>query len=302
MKAGWYRFAVGFLCVAAAVMAGSPQYKFSPAGDYPGAFLTMPLTVKGGYIGGYYEPIPAPSVGYVQHGTTFQNLLPFASKSSYVGGINRLGEAVGGYCPSGCSTEAGQHGFIYSHGTYTQIDYPSGQQGTTTTAFGINDPGQIVGGYCLPPLAACPEDPEFAPANHGFLDDHGKFTQLDYPGAQYTEANAINNAGMIVGNYFVNNSAPHAFLYQNGIYTNIDLPNENFTYVSAINNLGVAAGNYQDRNSFVHGFFYRNGKFTTIDVPGATVTNLNANDDTGVIVGIWSNAKHDGNFKGIPVR
>lgn len=292
--------ALVYLAVAASVIAGGPQYKFSPAGNYPGAFLTIPLTVKGGYIGGYYEPIPAPSVGYVQHGTTFQSLLPFWSKSSYVGGINRYGEAVGGFCPNGCGTASGQHGFLYINGTYTQIDYPSGQQGTTTTAFGVNDQSEVVGGYCLAPLAACPAS-DIYPANYGFLYNGGVYTQLAYPGAQYTQANAINNAGTIVGTYGANNYL-HSYLYENGVYKNIDVPNENWTYVSAINNSGIVAGVYQDSSLYVHGVLYQKGKFITIDVPGATVSSLNGFDDAGVVVGFWANAKHEGNFKGIPVH
>jgi probable HAF family extracellular repeat protein len=252
MKLGWCEFAGALLCVAASVGAQAPQYRYSPAGSYPGAFMTVPLVVKGKYIGGYYESCNAVN-GYVERDRQFQNLFPPGSKSLYVSGINRHGVVVGGYCPNGCNPNTGQHGFIYSHGTYAQIDYPSGQSGTTTTAFGINDQGQIVRGYCLPPNPACPTS-EFNPADHGFLDDNGSFTQLDYPGAQQTQASAVNDAGVVVGIYSANNTGPHAFLYQNGVYTNIDAPGANITYVGSINNLGVAAGNYQATNFFVYRF------------------------------------------------
>jgi hypothetical protein len=85
------------------------------------------------------------------------------------------------------------------------------------------------------------------------------------------------------------------------VYTNIDVPGANWTFVGAINNFGVASGYYQDSKLFVHGFLYQNGVFTTIDVPGATATSLAGFDDAGVIVGVWANALHEGNFKGIPI-
>ena len=79
---------------------------------------------------------------------------------------------------------------------------------------------EIVGGYCPPNSPNCPNG-VFLPPIHGYLDDHGAFTTLDYPGAEVTGASVINNAGTIVGTYDIDLTGPHAFLYQNGVYTNI---------------------------------------------------------------------------------
>jgi probable HAF family extracellular repeat protein len=78
------------------------------------------------------------------------------------------------------------NGFIYDSGTYTSINIPGG---TSTEAFGINDAGQIVGGYDTggPP--------------HGFLYSGGSFTPINVPGASHTLAFGINDAGQIVGRY-----------------------------------------------------------------------------------------------------
>jgi probable HAF family extracellular repeat protein len=140
------------------------------------------------------------------------------------------------------------------------------------------------------------------PTTHAFLDDHGAFTQLDYPGASVTQANAINNAGQIVGTYNTT-YGPHSFFYQNGVYTSIDDPNAVWTNATAINNHGVAAGYYQDGQLNTHGFLYKNGKFQTVDHPAASSTSLDGINDNGLIVGVWfhTNGLLD-NFKGIPVR
>jgi uncharacterized membrane protein len=299
MKSKWWIFTGVLVCLVASALAATTQYKFSLAGNYPGAFQTIPLAVHGRYIGGYYHSGNVVS-GYLQKETTFEQINPPGALTSYISAINRSGMLVGGSCPVYCNQNTGQHGFLYSQGIYTQIDYPSGLPGTTTTAFGINNKGQIVGGYCIPPQSACPAS-EVNPAEHGFLYDHGVFTQLDYPGAQLTEAVAINDAGTIAGTYVAKNFL-HSYLYQNGVYTNIDVPGQNYTFVSGINNHGVAAGSYQAKNSYVHGFFYENGVFTTIDRPGATVTSVNGFDDAGVIVGFWANGSHEGNFKGVPAQ
>ena len=66
---------------------------------------------------------------------------------------------------------------------YTTIDDPLG---SSTSAYGINASGQIVGSYGdnLP--------------RHGFLYDAGSYTTLDGPLGQ-TAASGINDSGHIVG-------------------------------------------------------------------------------------------------------
>src|SRR6266446_4725326 len=49
------------------------------------------------------------------------------------------------------------------------------------------------------------------------------FTQLDVPGATYTFANGINDAGQIVGDAGYRTGAP-GFLYTGGSFTQLDLP------------------------------------------------------------------------------
>jgi probable HAF family extracellular repeat protein len=244
----------------------------------------------------------APTVvsGYVQRGNHFKAINPPGGLTSYVEAVNRSGAAVGGYCLDECNSQKGQHGFLYDNGMYTNIDYPPVEPGISTTAYGINDKGQIVGGYC-PGNPACPPG-IFLPPSYGFLDDHGMFTTLEYPGAVSTGANSINNAGTIVGVYDINLTGPHSFLYQNGVYTNIDFPGADITVAGSINNSGVVAGYYEDSMGAIHGFLYLNGKFETVNVPGALNTNLFGLSDQGVIDGTWDNGVIMETFKGIPVR
>src|SRR6516162_8409298 len=73
---------------------------------------------------------------------------------------------------------------IYS---FTTIDGPVGYD---TSAYGINNSGQIVGGFTASDALI-----------HGFLYTGGSFTFIDDPRdrAIYNEANGINNSGQIVG-------------------------------------------------------------------------------------------------------
>ena len=93
----------------------------------------------------------------------------------------------------------GQHGFLYSGGTYTTLDDPLG---VDTHAYGINDAAQIVGSYF-----------DGSGGSHSFLLSGGSYTTLDDPLAtQYISAYGINNTGQIVGSYEGSSSGSHGFL------------------------------------------------------------------------------------------
>src|SRR5262245_60652319 len=72
----------------------------------------------------------------------------------------------------------------------------------------------------------------FGPAaiaqSHGFLDINGTFTTIDVPDADSTFANAINDAGHIVGQFTnrsgLNGFGKHGFLDVGGTFTTIDAP------------------------------------------------------------------------------
>ena len=52
---------------------------------------------------------------------------------------------------------------------------------------GINNSGQVVGSF------------DDASGQHGFVDDHGQFTTIDYPGVTHTSVNGINAGGQVIG-------------------------------------------------------------------------------------------------------
>jgi uncharacterized membrane protein len=288
--------------LAVVALATNVHYVFSAAGNLPGALQTYAeadsLTQVAGYYissstqSGYLETAPSMKGGK----PTFLTLMPPSAWISYANGVNSQGVAVGGYCvpPQGCGYPQSQHGFSYSNGVYTTIDYPGMN---TTAVYGINDLGQIVGGFC-PIGPVCGGD--FNSTDHGFIDNNGNFTQLDYPGGGGTQANAINSTGVVVGIYSTS-SGIHSYIYQNGVYTNIDYPGEVYTEPYTINDKGIVGGLYQDGQLRIHGFLYRNGKFTTVDHPNTTSTAITGINDDDIIVGIWENPQVLP-FKGIPIR
>jgi hypothetical protein len=57
-----------------------------------------------------------------------------------------------------------------------------------TLGYGINSHGEIVGVYI-----------DANGVSHGFMDQSGVLTSIDYPAAEWTEIYGINDEGLIVG-------------------------------------------------------------------------------------------------------
>jgi probable HAF family extracellular repeat protein len=310
MKTSFARALLAVCCLSTMLLAATVKYRFSNPGNYPGAVSTTPLADNLTEVGGFYEPPSGNNFGYLENHNKlgrerFLSIQPAGSEDSWISGINSHNVAVGGYCmlPQPCDFPQGQHGFTFDHGKYTTIDYsPVARTAVASSVlFGINDLGQMVGGYCNT-SSVCPALAQSA-ANGGFLYDRGQFRALRYPGAQFTEAYAINNAGQIVGTYDTMNNGPHSYLYQNGAFTNIDFPQSATTSASAINNKGVVAGFYALSDGSVHGFLrYKDGTFVTVDHPNTGSTGIFGINDDSVIVGIWLPPIGQAPFKGIPIR
>src|SRR4051812_20815829 len=81
---------------------------------------------------------------------------------------------------------------------FETIDVPGAS--FTTHASGINDVGEVVGGYFG------------GVGHHGFLYDGGGFTAIDVPGASLTDASGINDAGQVVGIFYDSADGGHGFL------------------------------------------------------------------------------------------
>src|SRR5215470_867544 len=84
--------------------------------------------------------------------------------------------------------------------TFSSFDYPGA---FLTVANGINNNGDIVGGYQL--------SPDFLPNSAYLLGRGGAFTTINLPvlDAFRTVANGINDSGTIVGYYADNTLANH---------------------------------------------------------------------------------------------
>jgi probable HAF family extracellular repeat protein len=149
---------------------------------------------------------------------------------------------------------------------YTTIDYPGS---TTTSAWGINNLGDVVGVYSLPDKT-----------NHGFLWSGGKLSSIDYPGAAGTDTWGINDHGDIVGDYTMD-GVTHSFVLTRGRFVTVDVPGATLTGLAGINNSGDLAGIYTLPDNSSHTIMIKGDLMIHSDYPGNAVTQGNGINDAG---------------------
>jgi uncharacterized membrane protein len=194
-------------------------------------------------------------------------------------GINRRGEIVGRFCTGVAPSPPNRpcdgnphHGFLLSrNAAFTTIDFP----GTVnfpnlpgpfrTDAWGINNRGEIVGGY-----------QDAHRKWHVYRLREGQFTTIDFPEAVDTALDAgkggINSRGDIVSSYCVlvdPNTGKclyeHAFLLSHGEFTTtmdfpattMGSPGGHVTSNFGINARGDIVGTYNDAYGTARGFLLK---------------------------------------------
>ena len=144
-----------------------------------------------------------------------------------------------------------------------------------TAPFGINDLGQVVGGWVAPDATVNPVTGETGPV-HGFVWDRGRITKFDLPGATTTAPYEINNRGTIVGNY-----ADGAGGLQHGSCCasrrrrhdrpsgrDGHAPDMTGTRVVGVDDRGRLVGSYGDDAGTLRAWKWEDGKFSDHPPPG----------------------------------
>ena len=170
----------------------------------------------------------------------------------------------------------GNRGFLLSNGVFSLIEI-----GDSNDARGINPEGDIVGYFW---------NSDDGYYSHAYLLRNGNVEQIDYPGAYYTIAHAVNADGDIVGYWGTSDfTEEHGFLLRKGVLSTIDYPGALLTNARGINDKGDIVGLYMEETGRSHGFLLsRDGTFTTINGPGTPGGNVNGINTRGEIVGEYS--------------
>jgi len=143
--------------------------------------------------------------------------------------------------------------------------------GLSTTAYGINNLGQIVG----------------ASGSRAFLWDAGRMTALDVPvdgNATDNAAFSIDDSGQIAGDYWRPGQPGGSFLYAAGHISL--LPNAQDSRVSAINNAGQIVGDLSRASATSSAaFLWKAGTMTALETYGGGGAHASAINDVGQVVG-----------------
>jgi probable HAF family extracellular repeat protein len=150
------------------------------------------------------------------------------------------------------------HGWLWRNGEQTGLGWSSPTS--------INNRGQIVGQRIV-------DQSDFLSGSHGFLWQHGRMTDLGTlsgkPSA-YSEANAINNLGQIIGRSETAHGVYHAFLWQKGRMTDLGTLSGKPSADSeafAINDRGQVLGNSWESRLARRQFLWQNGRMTVLGSP-----------------------------------
>ena len=180
--------------------------------------------------------------------------------------LNNLGQVVG---QSTTNSEVSR-AFLYDNGSMKNLGVLS--PGDYSVALGINNNGAIVG-Y------------SGRSSNNACLWNNNTITAIapvSYP--RFSQANAINDSGQIVGNYSAMFTQPTGFIYNGGI-----ISFESYYAVSnpvAINNSGQAVGSSNPEYYSPHGVVWNNTDGTATLLPLSRATDIN---NKGQIVGYGAN-------------
>lgn len=246
--------------------------------DYPAAIATQAMGIsQKGVIAGYYLDASSAEHAFVRlPDGKFEEVDYPGAVGTILFDINDSKEAVGLYN----GTDSFNQGFLFERpNQFTPIYYSA--SASSTTPYGINNSGQIVGAWSGDGLQG------------GFSLVDGTYTELLYPNAEFTYPNDVNSSGMIVGSWVsvCNPSCQyHGFTLTSavdGTYTSFDFPGAIMTFANAINDSNQVVGWYEDDTGAYHGWIGVPSKnqYTQVDYPGASFTAVGGINNARHVVG-----------------
>ena len=193
-------------------------------------------------------------------------------------GVNNAGVIVGDYVDA----KSVQHGMILAGTKLTTVNNAACEAiaGTGGISFyGVNSAGAAAG-WCTSSKTGL---------DVGFVYAKGKFTPVNFPKSNGTEATGINDKGEVVGLYFDSANLTHGFSKIGTKYTKIDVKGGSNTVAWGVNNAGQITVYTTNSAGTFDSYLMTGTKLKKIDNPGAgtTGTIVHAPSNVGDIDGTY---------------
>ena len=271
------------VAVACAATAGMPQqvsaqsYIVTDLGTLNGGPTSAAFALnEAGYVVGSSRlpPNGFPSHAFVWVGGTMTDLGTLGGGySSYGYGINNETQVVG---HSDVGGGGGQDAFLWEDGVMTALSAPGG---TPSSAYDINDAGQITGGF----------------ASGAYIWQDGDLIELGtLPGFTGSVGFGINAAGEVVGGAFsCAFCAAHATHWVDGAITDLGvLSGWESSGARAINDVGQIVGaSATIIPSVLRATLWDNGEIIDLGAGDGIYSDASGINNDGVIVGYWGTSE-----------
>jgi probable HAF family extracellular repeat protein len=193
-------------------------------------------------------------------------------------GVNNAGVIVGDYVDA----KSVQHGMILAGTKLTTVNNSSCEaiSGTGGISFyGVNSAGAAAG-WCTSSKTGLAE---------GFVYAKGKFTAVNFPKSNGTEATGINDKGEVVGLYLDSANNAHGFLFANKKYTAINVKGATQTAAWSINNAGEISVYTGVTTTPFAAYILKGTKFTKVADPkaGSDGTVIHTINNVGDVDGTY---------------
>ena len=291
---------------ASARVVAHARFPITDLGTLPGGHRSYAYDINDrGQVVGYSETASGEDRAVLWQKGRIRSLgtLP-GGDFSYASGINDRGQVVGvSEVRSRGPNHGGDfHAFLWEKGRMKDLGTPKRAGGVAfgdnSSASGINDRGQVVGGRVMASGEA-----------HAFLWKcrrgtgqwrRGGMTDLGTLGGALGGASAINNRGQVVGSSYIGGrhyNPYHSFLWEKGRMKDLGTlapqgPAHNQqSFATAINDREQVVGYSQTASDLYRAFVWKKGKMTALTLKGTPEeTESKALDlnDRGQIVGKWT--------------
>ncbi len=169
--------------------------------------------------------------------------------------VNDLGQVVG-WSDTAAFVD---HAFLWQDGVMTDL-------GGSWGWLDINNRGQIVTGQ-------------------DYIWQDGVKTKLGTLGAQGTYARAINEHGLVVGEYATKSGDEHAFIWQDGTMTDLGTLGGLSGVAYAVNDRGQVVGVSTTKYGDAHAFIWQDGVMKDLGTLGGKHSHAYAVNERGQVVG-----------------